>query len=107
MDLVVDIYHLTESLPKSEMYGLTSQIRRAAVSIPSNIAEGAARKSLKEYIQFLYVALGSISEVDTQLELVTRLGFAKVSPEILDKIEHVKKMLLNIIKVLKAKEGNR
>ena len=107
MDLVVDIYQITENLPKSEMFGLTSQIRRAAVSIPSNIAEGAARKSLKEYIQFLYVALGSASEVDTQLELIKRLGFAEISIEILDKIEHVKKMLLNIIKVLKAKEGNR
>jgi four helix bundle protein len=107
MDLVVDIYQLTDGLPKSETFGLTSQIRRAAVSVPSNIAEGAARKSLKEYIQFLYVALGSTSEVDTQLELITRLGFAKVSPELLDKIEHVKKMLLNLIKVLKEKDEKR
>jgi len=107
MDMVVDVYHITDSLPKSEVFGLTSQIRRAAVSIPSNIAEGAARKSLKEYVQFLYVALGSISELDTQLNLITRLGFANVSPELLDKIEHIKKMLLNLIKVLKEKDEKR
>lgn len=105
--MVVDVYHITDSLPKSEVFGLTSQIRRAAVSIPSNIAEGAARKSLKEYVQFLYVALGSISELDTQLNLITRLGFANVSPELLDKIEHIKKMLLNLIKVLKEKDEKR
>jgi four helix bundle protein len=68
MDLVVDIYQITDSLPKSELFGLTSQIRRAAVSVPSNIAEGSARKNTTEYIQFLYIALGSITEVDTQLE---------------------------------------
>ncbi|WP_320053586.1 four helix bundle protein [uncultured Acetobacteroides sp.] len=107
MGLVVDVYQLTDGLPKSETFGLTSQVRRAVVSVPSNIAEGAARKNLKEYIQFLYVALGSISEVDTQLKLILRLGFAEISPELLDKIEHVKKMLLNLIKVLKEKDVRR
>ena len=58
ISLVTNIYKLTENFPKSEMYGLTSQIRRAAVSIPSNIAEGSARKSNKEYAQFLSIALG-------------------------------------------------
>ena len=65
MDLVSNIYKITESFPNKELYGLTNQIRRAAVSIPSNIAEGAARNSKKEFIQFLYIALGSLSELET------------------------------------------
>ncbi len=105
MDLVVDIYQITDSLPKSELFGFTSQIRRAAVSVPSNIAEGSARKNTKEYIQFLYIALGSITEVDTQLELICRLKFAVVTPQLYDKVEHVKKMLLNLIKAMKMREA--
>jgi len=65
MDLVSNIYKITESFPNKELYGLTNQIRRAAVSVPSNIAEGAARSSKREFIQFLYVALGSLSELET------------------------------------------
>jgi four helix bundle protein len=68
MTLVVTIYKATENFPKQEIYGLTSQIRRATVSILSNIAEGAGRKGKKEFIRFLYIALGSLSEVETQLE---------------------------------------
>ena len=67
MELVTDIYHMTKFFPREEQYGLTSQIRRSAVSVPSNIAEGAARKSKPEFIQFLYIALGSLSELETQL----------------------------------------
>jgi len=66
MDLVQLIYEYTKLFPKEEMYGLTSQMRRAAVSIPSNIAEGAARKGDKEFIQFLMLSLGSLSELETQ-----------------------------------------
>jgi len=73
--LVTEIYKLTESYPKSEIYGLTSQIRRSAVSIPSNIAEGAARSSTKEFSQFLSIALGSVSELETQLIVSNNLGF--------------------------------
>jgi len=69
------IYRLTASFPKNEEYGLKSQLRRAAVSIPSNIAEGAARQTKKEFVQFLYMAAGSASEVDTQLEIAFRLGY--------------------------------
>ncbi len=65
--LVTDVYHLTSGFPKEEIFGLTNQIRRASVSIPSNIAEGAARNSDKELIHFLYIALGSHQELDTQL----------------------------------------
>ena len=63
VDFVTELYILTNSFPKSELFSLTSQIRRAAISIPSNIAEGAARKNTKEFIQFLYVAFGSLSEI--------------------------------------------
>src|SRR5512139_433540 len=80
MDLIESLYHLTETMPKSEIYGLTSQIRRAAVSVPSNIAEGAAPNSAKEFMQFLYVALGSAAELDTQLLLAERLGFVRNVP---------------------------
>ena len=75
MEMVTLIYKITKEFPAEEKYGLTSQIRRAAISIPSNIAEGSARKSTKEYIQFLYHSLGSAAEVETQLELSKRLGF--------------------------------
>nr|WP_237754239.1 four helix bundle protein [Geobacter sp. OR-1] len=69
------VYRITESFPKSELYGITSQMRRAAVSIPSNIAEGAARFSAKEFLQFLNIAGGSLSELDTQVEIARQLAF--------------------------------
>jgi four helix bundle protein len=75
MGLAVEVYRLTETFPKDQRYGLTDQIRWAAVSIPSNIAEGAARQTRKEFANFLHIAQGSVSEVDTQLELARRLGF--------------------------------
>ena len=77
MDLVEAVYELTEKFPKSETYGLTSQMRRCAVSIPSNIAEGRRRGSKKDYRQFLIVAYGSGAELETQMEIVKRLPFAK------------------------------
>ena len=77
MDLVVAVYELTEQYPKSEMYGLTSQTRRSAVSIPSNIAEGRRRSSRKDYRQFLIVAYGSGAELETQIEIAKRLPFGK------------------------------
>src|SRR6266568_8819440 len=75
VELVTDIYKKTESFPKEERYGLTSQIRRAAVSIPANIAEGAGRQSTKEFAHFLSNAQGSASEVDTELLIANRLGY--------------------------------
>lgn len=77
MELVVLIYELTQEFPQSEMYGLTSQMRRAAVSIPSNIAEGRRRGSRKEFRQFLSTAFGSGAELETQIEIVKKLLFAK------------------------------
>lgn len=77
MELVVAVYELTEQFPKSEMYGLTSQMRRSAVSIPSNIAEGRKRGSKKDYHHFLIIAYGSGAELETQIEIVKRLPFSK------------------------------
>lgn len=75
MDLVVEVYALVKLMPKEEMYALSSQIRRAAISIPSNIAEGQARNSTKEFIQFLAIAKGSKAELETQLLLCIRIGY--------------------------------
>ncbi len=75
MDLVETIYVITQSFPKQEIYGITSQMRRAAVSIPANIVEGHSREHTKEFRNFLSVAQGSISELETELEIATRLGY--------------------------------
>lgn len=75
VDFVTEIYLVTQSFPKSEQYGLTSQLRRAAVSVPSNISEGAARKSPTEFKRYLHISLGSLSEVETQLLISKNLNF--------------------------------
>ncbi len=75
MDLVVEIYQITRTLPKEELYGLTSQIRRAAVSAPANVAEGAAGRSSAQFRNSLEVAIGSLNELSTLLELCTRIGY--------------------------------
>lgn len=77
MDLVDNIYRASKSFPKDETYGLTGQIRRSAVSIPSNIAEGSQRNSKKEFQQFLAIAYGSLAEMETQLEIAQRQGYLK------------------------------
>ena len=79
MELVVEVYELTRALAKSEIYGLSSQLQRAAVSVPANIAEGHTRNHLREYLQFLSIARSSLAEVATYLELIERLSF--VLPE--------------------------
>jgi four helix bundle protein len=75
MDLAVAIYCATSKFPKEEMYGLTSQLRRAAISVPSNIAEGAADRTIHQFYNFLSNAIGSLNEIDTQLTLSLRLGY--------------------------------
>jgi four helix bundle protein len=98
-----EIYEATKRFPSSEIYGLTNQLRKAAVSIPSNIAEGQGRISPKEFRQFLSISLGSLAEVETQIIIANEIGY--LAKEELDslriKIDHIRKMakaLLNSIK---------
>lgn len=100
MDLVMDVYRHTQVFPKEEIYGLTSQIRRAVISIPSNIAEGASRNSKKEFSQYLYIALGSASELETQILIADRLGYVQESQKLLEKMEAIKMMLNGLIRHL-------
>jgi four helix bundle protein len=103
MSFVEQIYKATTKFPTDERYGLASQLRRAAVSFPSNIAEGAARSSVREYIQFLYVALGSLSEIETQVMIAGKLGYLSVD-DLLEEVESLRKMTLKLIKYLKSKK---
>jgi four helix bundle protein len=102
MELATRVYAVTAQFPKEELYGLTSQIRRCAISIPSNIAEGAARQSRKEFIQFLHIASGSIAELETQLLLASKMGFA-ARIDALTQLEEVRRMLLGLLRSLKKK----
>ena len=102
IDLVIKVYKITESFPKSEMYGLFSQLRRCAVSIPSNIAEGSSRNNPKEFTQFLYIAQGSLSELDTQLILAQLLGYIQDFNDIEELIRQIRSMLTGLIKAQKA-----
>ncbi|HAV11695.1 MAG TPA: four helix bundle protein [Candidatus Moranbacteria bacterium] len=103
IDLVVDIYELTEKFPKSEAFGLVSQMRRAAVAIPSNIAEGQKRGHKKEFLQFLYISYGSGAELETQLEICKRLGKLKeLDYTVIEaKLEEIMKMLNSLIRSVK------
>lgn len=101
---VEQMYRVTTTFPREELYGLTSQIRRSAVSYPSNIAEGAARSSKKEFIHFLYIALGSLSEVETQLIIAEKLGYIEKNT-LHEEVEVLKRMTLNFIKYLKSRNS--
>ena len=103
MGLVELIYTISKEFPKDELYGLTSQMRRAAISIPSNIAEGAARKGNRENVQFLYIALGSLSELETQYLIAQRLKYVNNPDELSETIEILRRKLLNFIKYIKTK----
>lgn len=100
--LVKQIYKITESFPKHEQYGLVSQMRRCAVSIPSNVAEGFRRYHNKEYKQFLYISLGSCAELETQITISKEMKFINESDEIelLELIDHISRMIMNLIKKL-------
>jgi len=107
IEITKQVYNITESFPKTEIYGLTSQMRRAAVSIPSNISEGAARNTKKEFIQFLHNARGSLSELDTQMIIALELGFLdKNTYDSVEKeLNHENKMITGLIKTLKIVNG--
>jgi len=103
MDLVEVIYKETGTYPSEERFGLINQLRRAAVSVPSNIAEGGARGSDAEFIRFLYIARGSLSEVQTQLQIASSLGFAPLNQTTLELIENTFAQLGGLINSLKAR----
>jgi len=95
--LVTEIYRATRSFPKEEVYGLTSQMRRAAVSIPSNIAEGQARLTKGEFRQFLGQAKGSLAELDTQLVIAQNLGYISQPEPLLNQLAEVGRMLNGLL----------
>ena len=103
-ELTKEIYMITKGFPEDEKYGLTSQIRRASVSIPSNIAEGANRGSPKEFIRFLHIAAGSAAELETQLLLAEEIGLLNKSiSESKEKLQEVIRMLYGLIRSLNNK----
>jgi len=101
-EIVLNVHRATGDFPKEEMYGLVSQMRRAAISIPSNVAEGFNRKHNPEYRQLLYVALGSCAELETQIEVAHDLKFLSADDRdsMLEKLDHESRMLRNLIKRL-------
>jgi len=105
IQLVKSIYELTSQFPSAELYGLTSQIKRAAVSVPSNIAEGAARHSDKEFLHFLYIASGSLSEVETQIIIAYELMFVNENEKVavINRLNEVRAQLFGLIKHINSK----
>ncbi len=104
IEIVDKVYLATNNFPSEELYGLSSQIRKASVSIPSNTAEGFLRQHTKEYIQFLYVSLGSCAEVDTQLTIAYRRSYLSKErfQELKEDLNHEKRMLFNLVKNLNS-----
>ena len=109
MDLVVECYRVTQNFPKSEVYGLTNQLQRAAVSIPANIAEGQGRQYDSEFIQFLYVASGSLTELETHIQIALRLNYlaSDEANHLLDKAGEVGRLLNGLIRFLRSKTQNK
>lgn len=101
--LAIQCYRLTEHFPKSELYGLTSQIRRSSVSVPSNIAEGYGRRTKNEYIQFLHIALGSLRELDTQLIIAREVDLASIElfNPVIDDADRMQGILVSTIQKVK------
>ena len=106
MNFAVEIYAVANSLPKSEQFGLSSQIKRSVVSVPANIAEGAARKGTKELIQFLYISLGSLSELETHLELCVRLKYIDHIDMQMNNLIIIRKKIITLIRALETKMVN-
>ena len=105
VDLVCQVYKVTGGFPKAEIYGLTSQVQRAAVSVPSNIAEGHARGSSREFLHFLTISLGSLAELETQLTIALKLKYVDNThlDSIFLKCDELGKMLRSLQKALKVK----
>lgn len=108
VDFSVDIYRITENFPKKETYALCDQMQRAAVSIPSNIAEGCSRKSVNEFAHFLEFSLGSSYEVETQLEIAVRLGYVKKDDfeKAIDKVQSIEKRVTGLIQTIRPDNSN-
>jgi four helix bundle protein len=106
MSLVAEIYRLPKSFPKDETYGLTSQMRRCAVSIPSNMAEGYGRNSTSEYVRFLYIATSSLYELQTQMEIALNLRYSNKSDfdKLYESSREIERMLSSLIKKLNNKQ---
>lgn len=100
LDLVSTVYSVTRTWPKEEVFGLTSQVRRAAVSVPSNIAEGAGRNSSAEFNRFLSIAQGSLAELETQLEIARRIEFPGDIQQMQQSIDSIRRMLIGLQKSL-------
>ncbi|MDI9859807.1 four helix bundle protein [Flectobacillus roseus] len=105
MNLVTDIYLVTRNFPQAEMFGLTSQLRRASISIPSNIAEGYGRNTSKDYLRYLQIALGSLYEMQTQLEIASNLHFLEIFDfnKMISLCLEIERMLTSLIAKIKAK----
>jgi four helix bundle protein len=109
VELVKDVYIATKLFPKEELYVLVSQIRRAAISIPSNIAEGHMRKGTREFVQFAQVALGSAAELDTQLVIARELNYltTEAGEQVMNRLDHVSRMLNKLIFALERRIKTR
>jgi four helix bundle protein len=107
MDLAVRSYELSRKLPKEEMFGLVSQIRRSSASVPANIAEGHGRESTPSFVHFLRVAQGSLKELETHLLLAERVGFVRRSDvvEIVDRCDRLGRVMRSLIRTLQRREG--
>lgn len=103
IQLVSELYRVTNHFPGQEKWGLINQIRKASVSVPSNIAEGAARHSEKDFLRFLHISMGSLAELETQLIISKNLGYldSKVFDNLFRQMNHIQKMLFGLIKKLR------
>lgn len=105
MELAEAVYEYTSRMPESERFGLVSQLRRAAISVPSNIAEGHARQSTADYVKFLRIARGSVAELSTQIELAVRLRLAPADPQLSDLVNEEARILQALVRSLMQPRG--
>jgi four helix bundle protein len=105
MVLVKEVYRATAAFPQHEQYALTSQMRRAAISVPSNIAEGAARNGDREFLQFLSISRGSLSELETQIMIAEDLGYLKEVHQLMDKIAQIFGLLGGLVKAVNKRSS--